>query len=112
MRTRGSELSERATYRSFGVFKEDLGRVGDTELLLSGSSSAIDAGSGLRGVAAHEARRRGFVNDLAQKQHNANPFLSSKRTFAPRSRRVWAQLRPEMKTRCTALRLVKRQNGR
>jgi len=28
------------------------------------------------------------------RQGNADPFLSSKRTFAPRSRRVWAQLRP------------------
>ena len=50
----------RAAYGSLGVFKKDLGRVGNTEFLLRSGSGAVDARCGFGGIAAHETKEGGL----------------------------------------------------
>jgi hypothetical protein len=45
------------TNRSLSILEEDLGRVGDAQLLLSGCARSVDTRGGLGGVAAHEAAK-------------------------------------------------------
>lgn len=43
------------TYRFLGVIKEDLGRVGDTKVLLSSSPGSVDTRRGFCRISSHEA---------------------------------------------------------
>lgn len=46
----------RGAHGLLGVFKKDLGRVGNTEFLLGGGSGAVDARGGFGGIAAHKTK--------------------------------------------------------